>query len=213
MKISRMFAALLVAALCIGVSWAEAADYRLVTKSVKWGTWSGAGIVTSSLQDTSQTVFTGGLDADTTAAIDLSDFAWDAFVPRAGAASVIQGGMKVWIVSDGVMDNVDSLYYAIEQSPDGLHWVNQTGLIVVGSVAWKGVKAGNDQSAVAGNAALNGLCFTVHFDADDPDGIKATQVASLGNWYLAPFVRLHIRSSVTNEMLAARCLVTYLARK
>ena len=214
----RFLTALLAAALCIGVfGTAEAQNqrYRLVTKKVQFGTWGPTGIVASSLQDTSQTIFTGANDVDTTAAIDISNFAWELLGTVSGAASVVQAGLKVWVISDGAMDAVDSLYYAIEHSPDGVHWVRQDGLIAAGSVAWKGVQAGQDQNGDIAVTANNAVSFNVHVDADNVNGTSATQVAGLGEWYMAPFVRLHILTDDTSGNLigAARVLVSYIAHE
>ena len=208
----------LIAALCIGVfgtADAQSNRYRLVTKRVQFGTWGPTGIVAGSLQDTSQTIFSGANDVDTTAAIDISNYAWELLGTSSGAASVVQAGLKVWIVSDGGMDAVDSIYYAIEHSPDGSHWVRQNGLIAAGSVAWKGVQAGQDQDGDIAVTANNAVSFQVVVDADNINGTSATQVAGLGEWYLAPFVRLHILTDDTagNLIGAARVYVSYVAHE
>lgn len=213
----KFIAGLVALALCIGVFGTAEAEqrYRLRTKQAKFGTWGPSGTVASSLQDTSQTIFSGANDVDTTAAIDISDYAWEMNTLATGAASVVQTGLKVWVVGDGAMDAVDSLYYAIEQSPDGIHWVRQDGLIAAGSVAWKGVLAGQDQDGSTAVIANNAVCFQVSVDGDVQNGIGATQVAGLGEWYLAPFVRLHILTDDTagNLIGACRVFVTYIAHE
>lgn len=219
MNIRRISTALLTAALCIGVFGILSADaqsrYRLRTKSAGFVTWGPTG-PSGAKQDTSQTIFSGANDVDTTAAVDISDFAWEMVgAAQGGAASVIQNGLKVWVIGDGAMDAVDSLYYAIEYSPDGNHWVRQDGLIAAGSVAWKGVQAGQDQDGSTAVTANNAVCFQVSVDADAVDGTKATQVAGLGEWWLAPFVRFHILTDDTagNLIGACRVLVTYVAHE
>ena len=215
MKIRRI-TALLAAALCIGVFGTADAQqrYRLVRKQAQFGTWGPTGTIASSLQDTSQTTFSGANDVDTTAAINISDFAWELARPT-GPASTVQNGLKVWVVSDGAMDDIDSLYYAIENSPDGVHWMRQTGLIAAGSVGWKGVLVSNDQGGSIIDVAGNCASFGVAVDGDDPDGTKATQVAGLGNWFLSPFVRLHILTddTSTNVIGALRVFVSYVAHE
>ena len=214
----RLITGLLTAALCIGVFGAAEAQsnrYRLVTKQVKFGTWGPTGVVTSSLQDTSQTIFSGAADVDTTGPIDISNFAWELLGTVSGPASTVQSGLKVWIVSDGAMDAVDSVYYGIEHSPDGVHWVRQNGLLAAGSVAWKGAQAGQDQDGNTGITVSNAVSFNVSVDADNINGTSATEVAGLGEWYLAPFVRLHIRTDATagNLIGAARVMVSYVAHE
>ena len=205
------------AALCIGVfgtADAQSNRYRLVTKNAKFATWGPTGMVASSIQDTSQTIFSGANDVDTTAAIDISNFAWEMVSSISNAASVVQTGLKVWVVGDGAMDAIDSLYYAIEHSPDGVHWVRQDGLLGGGSVAWKGVQAGQDQDGNTGVIANNAVSFNVLIDTDNINGTSATQVAGLGEWYLSPFIRLHIVTDDTAGNLIGGCrvLVSYIAR-
>jgi len=209
----RWLTLLVVCALALTASQAFAQKVpKLVTKNVGWGTWGPAGLA-STKQDTSQTAFVGANDVDTTAAVFIGDMAWDLAFPRGGAASAVQGGLKVSIVSDGSMDDIDSLYYAVEHSVDGIHWNRQTGLIAAGSVAWKGVLAGQDQGGSVVDVGGNCLSFNVVFDADDPDGTKGTQVAEIGQWYLTPFIRFHILTDDTagNALYAPRLFVTYLA--
>ena len=213
----KIFGALLIAALGVSMFGAANAEqrYRLVTKKVQFGTWGPSGIIASSLQDTSQTIYSGANDVDTTAAIDLSNYAWEMTAVTSGAASVIQTGLKVWVVSDGAMDAVDSLYYAIECSPDGVHWNRQDGLIAAGSVGWKGVKVGQDQDGNVNVIANNCVSFNVSVDADAVNGNSVTQVAGLGEWYLSPFVRLQILTDDDSGNLigAARVFVTYVAHE
>ena len=213
----RLIAALLTLGLCFTLFGSAEAQsrYRLRTKSAGFATWGPSGMVAGSKQDTSQTSFTGANDVDTTAAIDLSDYAWESVLRINGAASVVQAGLKVWVVSDGAMDAVDSLYYAIEHSPDGVHWVRQDGLIAAGSVAWKGVQAGQDQDGNTGVIANNAVSFNVVIDVDNINGTSATQVAGLGEWLFAPFVRLHILTDDTagNLINACRVLVSYPAHE
>lgn len=213
----KRFAALLAAALCVGVFGVASAEQRYYLKTVKaqFGTWGPTGIVSGSLQDTSQTIFSGANDVDTTAAIDIRDYAWEMSTSTSGVASVVQTGLKVWVFSDGAMDAVDSLYYAIEHSPDGIHWVRQDGLLAAGSVAWKGVQAGQDQDGSVLVTANNCVSFQVVVDGDNINGTSATQVAGLGEWFLAPFVRLHILTDDTagNLIGAAKVLVTYIAHE
>ena len=209
----------LIAALCIGVfgtADAQSNRYRLVTKRAQFGTWGPTGVVASSLQDTSQTIFSGANDVDTTAAIDISNFAWEHALIGGGAPTTAQNGLKVWIVSDGAMDAVDSLYYAVESSPDGSHWLRQNGLIAAGSVGWIGIQAGQDQDGDVGVTANNCVAFNVRVDGDVFNGVSATQVADLGGaWYLAPFIRLHILTDDTagNLIGAARVYVSYVAHE
>ena len=210
MRLKHLVASLLL--LTLGATQAFAKDPRMIVKNVQWVTWGPSG-PSGTATDTSLTLYDGANDVDTTAAIFIGDLAWDLLTPKGGAASVVQGGIKVFITSDGSVDDVDSLYYAVEHSPDGVHWNRQTGLIAAGSVGWKGALAGQDQGGSIVDVAGNCLSFNIQFDADDPDGTKTTQVAEIGQWYYCPYIRLQILTddTSTNVLHAPRVRVAYLS--
>lgn len=206
----KFLAALLTAALSVIAVSPASAERALVTvtKSAKWATWGPNGLAGSS--DT--TNFAGAAAVDTTAAIDIRDLnvAAGGMVTGPGAVTAMNG-LKVWLVAEGIADDVDSLYYKIDTSPDGSHWVTTAG----GTNAKNGrtgVIAGYDQgNGTAGTTVNNCVSFQIKWDTDDADGAKGAGTGNNTPWMYSPFIRIIIWTdeTSTNAFYAARLYVSY----
>lgn len=202
----RKFLALaIMAGLCIAIPASAEYDPIIVTKQAKWQTWGPVGPAGVSRD----TTLLDGAGVDTTAAIYIGDMNLSAGGLTTGpGATTAMNGIKVFITGDGVADDVDSLYYRIEQSPDGNHWTAATAAQDQNIV--QGVIAGFDQgNATAGTTVNNCLTFFIKLDQDVVDGGSTTAATFNTSWAWAPFIRIHIRTLASDVFKAARLFVSY----
>lgn len=208
----RLITALLAAVLCIVVSTAAYAQQPApvtVVKLAKWGVWGPNGI-TGTLADT--THLAGADGTDTTAAIYIGDMNFSAggLVTGPGATTAMNG-IKVFLTGDGIADDVDSVYYKIDQSPDGVHWLAWNTAATTQNM-WVGAIAGVDQAnGTSGTTVNNCLGFFIKVDQDVVDAGSGTAATWNSAWGWAPYVRIHIKldDTSTNEFKAARLFVAY----
>lgn len=168
----RLFVALglvLCAASFASVSSAEVVKWR--TENLKWRTSAAntAGFVdslTASINGAVQTV-------DTTAAFSMDRL----MVPHDGAVNTTAYGLfKVWI-SAPLFTSVDTLFIAMETSPDAVNWSTNASFsnMVVGT---------------AGDEAVQ-----LHFQGDTDAGVL--------NAWGAPFIRFRVRADGNTGSIAA----------
>ena len=190
---------------------------QIITKKAKWATWINVvstanprAIIESSSSDT--TTFTGADATDTTAAIFIGDYAFGSSGHTVGpGGTTAMNALKVMIVADGIADDVDSVYYQIDHSPDGLHWAGVSATAAYQN-SWTGVIAGTDPESgvVGGSVARNCISFFVKADMDIADGTVIATGAPV-HWAWAPFIRIRIKmdDTSTNEFKAAQLYIAY----
>lgn len=192
----RLLTALLAAVLCFAVTSTASAEYApiIVTKTAKWVTWGPLGPA-GTPSDTSANMSTAGA-IDTTAAIYIGDMAFGSTGLTVGpGAFTAMNAIAVWLTSDGSNDNVDSVYYVIEKSIDGIHWVAN---VAAEEAKFTGALCGWDQGAgtAGANVVSSGLAFWVKVDADLIDGGAASTSAAPTAWQFAPYIRFKIKSDI-----------------
>ena len=207
----RKFLAALAVVLALGVVVASnaTAEFQaaIVTKKANWPVWGPTGTV-GTASDTSA-AFDGAVQ-DTTGAIYIGDMAFGQTGLTVGpGAFTAMNALKVTLVADGLCDNVDSLYYRIEHSIDGQHWIQGTAANNLNNLT--GVIAGVDQgNTVVGTTNNCELTFFVKADLDLADGTAPATAATFNTaWAWAPFIRVVIRSMASDVFLNTKLWVSY----
>lgn len=205
MNIRRITTALLTAALCIGVFGAASAEKGsvLVVKQAKWATWGPSGVVS----ETDTAAFDGAV-VDTTGPIYIGDMAFSNIA--GGTVSTTENNiLKVTVIGNGVADNVDSVYYRVESSIDGNHWVQVLAANALNNQI--GATAGIDQgNAAAGTTVNNAVQFFITQDPDQvSDGASGTAALFNNAWWLSPYIRIFFRTLASDVFLAAKLYVSY----
>lgn len=202
---ARIFAALIALALCVGVFGAAYAQVPvLVTKSAKWAVWGPNGIVGT---PTDTAAFSGAM-VDTTGPIYIGDMSLSNIA--GGTVSTTENNiLKVTVVAQGIADNVDSVYYRIEHSPNGVNWVSVLAANTLNNMV--GAIAGIDQgNAAAGTTVNNAVSFFITQDPDQvSDGASGTAAIFQNAWWLSPYIRIFFRTLASDTFLGARLYVSY----
>jgi hypothetical protein len=195
----------LVIALCVGVFGTAFCEYApvIITKPAKWVTWGPNGPTGA----TADTAMLDGAGTDTTAAIYIGDMSFHAGPTTAATAPSY--GMKISVVGNGVADNVDSVYYRIEGSPNGVHWT-----LVLAAEALNnqiGAIAGIDQgNAAVGTTTGNCVSWFVRIDPDQVvDGGSGTAAIFNHSWFLSPYIRIFFRTLASDVWKAGTLYVSY----
>lgn len=203
----KTLTALVALALCVGVFGAAngASNPVLVTKSAKWATWGPNGIVGTP----ADTAMLDGAAVDTTGPIFIGDMALGAAVNSGTAATAPAYGLKVTVTGNGVADNVDSVYYRIEGSVDGVHWTQVLAAEALNNQV--GAIAGIDQgNAAAGTTVNNAISFFVRVDPDQVvDGGSGTAAIFNHSWLWSPYIRIFFRTLASDVWKAGRLYVSY----
>jgi hypothetical protein len=207
MNIRSFITALLTTALCVGVFGAafgqQGPSPVIVTKRAKWATWGPNGPVGTQ----ADTAMLDGAATDTTGPIYIGDMAF--LSGPAAVSSTPSYGMKISVIGNGVADNVDSVYYRIEGSPDGNHWT-----LVLAAEALNnqiGAIAGIDQgNATAGTTTGNCVSWFVRIDPDQVvDGASATAALFNHAWVWSPYIRIFFRTLASDVWKAGELYVSY----
>ena len=206
MNIRKTLPVLLLVALGISVfgsAWAQHAPV-LVTKSARWATWGPNGAVAFA-----DTALLDGAVVDTTEGIYIGDMAFAGSVAGGAAATAPVGMLKVSVIGLGVADNVDSVYYRIEGSPDGTHWTSVLAAEALNNQI--GAIAGIDQGAgTAGTTVNNCVSFFVRTDTDQvQDGASGTAALFNHAWVLSPYIRIFFRTLASDIWKAGKLFVSY----
>ena len=205
MNYRRIFTALLVAALGVGVFGAATAQVPvIITKAAQWGTWGPNGVVA-----VIDTAMLDGAATDTTAAIYIGDMAFGSTGHTVGpGATTPMNALKVMVTGNGVADNVDSVYYRIEGSPDGVHWTSVLAAEALNNQI--GAIAGIDQgNAAAGTTVNNCVTFWVKADMDAVDAASGTAAIFNAAWAWSPYIRIFFRTLASDVWKAGKLYVSY----
>lgn len=206
MNIRKTLPVLLLAALGFGVFGSASAQHApvLVTKSARWATWGPNGAVAYA-----DTAMLDGAAVDTTEGIYVGDMAFSGSVAGGSAATTPVALLKVTVTGNGVADNVDSVYYRIEGSPDGVHWTQVLAAEALNNQI--GAIAGIDQgNAAAGTTVNNAVSFFVRTDPDQvQDGASGTAALFNHAWVLSPYIRIFFRTLASDVWKAGKLFVSY----
>lgn len=177
----------------------------LVTKAVRWQTWGPNGPVGSAADTTN---FNGAV-TDTSAAIYIGDMNWDYYTNGPGGTAV-NNVIRVNITGSGTADEVDSLYYRIDHSPDGVHWITPVASVMLNNQL--GTQCGIDQNNTAAGTTINNL-LTFNIKADLDAVALGTGSVVNGMWGHSPYIRLHIRSLASDVFNTARATISYVGMR
>ena len=201
----RLIAALLTLGLCFTLFGTASAVHGpvLVVKQAKWAVWGPTGAVSEA--DTA--AFSGAM-VDTTGPIYIGDMMlWN---PAGGTVSTTESNiLKVTVVGNGIADNVDSVYYRVEHSVDGSHWIQVLAAEALNNQI--GAIAGIDQgNGAAGTTVNNSVSFFITADPDQvSDGASGTAAINNNAWWLSPYIRIFFRTLASDTFLAAKLFVSY----
>lgn len=206
MGFKKLMVGLLSAVLLVGVVGVAGAERGpvLVVKQGKWATWGPEGVV-GIPADTAN--FSGAM-VDTTGPIYIGDMVFSNIA--GGTVSTTENNiLRVDIVGSGIADNVDSLYYRVESSTDGVHWVQVLAANALNNQI--GAIAGIDQgNGTAGTTVNNALSFFITQDPDQvSDGASGTAAIFNNGWWLAPYIRIFVRTLASDVFYAAKLFVSY----